>query len=88
MRAQLSDFHVLTGKFVYGSYFVESNRGGVHLEHGLHKPRSTLLPAFTASKAFGFGPLTNSKAIIEEPSECEESEIEVTDIMLYGVQGS
>ena len=83
ISAQLNSFAELVGYFGYGSPAVEAN-GGHHIDKGLQQPRTTLLQAFKGNASFPFGPLTNSKAIVSVPSEGEESEIDITDLIAIG----
>ena len=67
IRTKLSNFGQLVSTFQF-SQLQQQNR-------------CSLLPVLSAGKPFEFGPLTNTNAIINVPSEGEESEIDVTDFL-------
>ena len=80
IKASLDSFSQLLGNYALGEKFVEEN-GGIYIDKALQMPRSSLLHAIHGKKSIPFGPLTNSKAIVQVPSEGEESEIDITDLV-------
>ena len=77
---QINSFGNLIGKYAYGEDIVQAN-GGFHIEKSIQQTRPSLLPALQCNYQIPFGPPTITKAVIGVPSEGEESEIDITDII-------
>jgi len=74
----LSKFETLTNNYNLGS---EKSYLGGHLEKCILQRRPTLVPVFLQGKKLPFGPPT-AETLAEQASSCEESEVEITDLLV------
>lgn len=77
IHAKLQQFAALTAPYGFGGD--KAHASGCTLESCLQLKRASLIPMFTQGKMLPLGPLTDKK-VPEEPSEGEDSEVEITAI--------
>jgi hypothetical protein len=74
----LSKFVTLACSYNLGS---EKSYLGGHLEKCILQRRPTLVPVFLQGKKLPLGPPT-AELLAEQASSCEESEVEITDLLI------
>lgn len=80
--ASLDSFGALVSNYVFGS------NAATTIEASTKQKRPSLVPAFLQKHRISYGPVSNTQALIQEPSDGEESEIDITHILKLGTPTS
>ena len=75
--SSLNQFSTLIGLYGFGSTLANQGQSN---EKGLLAKRPSYMRSVTQNRQIPFGPISNSLAMVENASEGDESEVDITDL--------